>query len=65
MFRVLSEPFDLANGLLTPSMKLRRDEIVRRYALEIDAMYQARSAGARRYPADDLLSWDDSDDVFR
>jgi len=65
VFRVLSEPFDLANGLLTPSMKLRRDEIVHRYAAEIDAMYQARSAGARRNAAEDLLSWDDSDDVFR
>ncbi|MFE1835477.1 AMP-dependent synthetase/ligase [Streptomyces sviceus] len=65
VFRVLPEPFDLANGLLTPSMKLRRDEIVRRYAMEIDAMYQARSAGARRTPAEDLLNWDDSDDVFR
>lgn len=64
MFRVLSEPFDQANGLLTPSMKLRRDEIVRRYALEIDAMYQARSPGARRTPAEDVLSWDDSDNVF-
>ncbi|WP_309063995.1 AMP-dependent synthetase/ligase, partial [Streptomyces sp.] len=41
VFRVLPEPFDVANGLLTPSMKLRRDEIVRHYALDIDAMYQS------------------------
>ncbi len=47
MFRVLPEPFDVSNGLLTPSMKLRRDEIVRRYALEIDAMYQSRTRPAR------------------
>jgi len=65
VFRVLSEPFDLANGLLTPSMKLRRDAIVHRYAAEIEAMYQARSAGARRNAAEDVLSWDDSDNVFR
>ncbi|MCT9081027.1 AMP-dependent synthetase/ligase [Streptomyces fulvoviolaceus] len=65
VFRVLAEPFDLANGLLTPSLKLRRDEIARRYAFEIDAMYQARSGTARRSAPDELLSWDDSDNVFR
>lgn len=65
VFRVLAEPFDLANGLLTPSMKLRRDEIARRYAFEIDAMYQARSGAGRHSAPDELLSWDDSDNVFR
>lgn len=61
--RVLPEPFAAAGGLLTPSMKLRRDAIVRHYAAEIDAMYQARSRAGRgaREPVD----WDDPDDVFR
>ncbi|MGW1911858.1 AMP-dependent synthetase/ligase [Streptomyces sp. NPDC002076] len=63
VYRVLPEPFAPDNGLLTPSMKLRRDVIVRHYAAEIDAMYQARSRTARvaQEPAD----WDEPDDVFR
>ncbi|MFE8949033.1 AMP-dependent synthetase/ligase [Streptomyces sp. NPDC007856] len=63
VYRVLPEPFAPDNGLLTPSMKLRRDVIVRHYAAEIDAMYQARSRAARvaQEPAD----WDEPDDVFR
>ncbi|MER6566035.1 AMP-dependent synthetase/ligase [Streptomyces sp. NPDC001093] len=63
VYRVLPEPFAADNGLLTPSMKLRRDVIVRHYATEIDAMYQARSRAARvpQEPAD----WDEPDDVFR
>ncbi|MYS49412.1 long-chain fatty acid--CoA ligase, partial [Streptomyces sp. SID6013] len=64
-FRVLPDPFDVAGGLLTPSMKLRRDEIVRTYALEIDAMYEARS---HRRPAGtapgEPAAWDDADNVF-
>ncbi|MFG2127500.1 AMP-dependent synthetase/ligase [Streptomyces sp. NPDC048751] len=64
-FRVLPEPFDLANGLLTPSMKLRRDSIVQHYAAEIEAMYQARAPLPRQNPVEEVLSWDDSDNVFR
>lgn len=64
VFRVLSEPFAVSNGLLTPSMKLRRDLIAHRYAAEIDAMYQsARVPGQRG--TEDPATWDDSDDVFR
>ncbi len=65
VFRVLPEPFDVANGLLTPSMKLRRDEIVRRYALEIDAMYQSRTRPRRTPEPDPSSGWDDADNVFR
>ncbi|CAM5625916.1 AMP-dependent synthetase/ligase [Streptomyces pilosus] len=65
VFRVLPEPFDVTNGLLTPSMKLRRDEIVRRYALEIDAMYQSRTRPGRTPAAEESAGWDDSDNVFR
>ncbi|CAL9367345.1 Long-chain-fatty-acid--CoA ligase FadD15 [Streptomyces sp. enrichment culture] len=65
VFRVLPEPFDVTNGLLTPSMKLRRDEIVRHYALEIDAMYQSRSRPRRTPDHEETSGWDDSDNVFR
>ncbi|MEU1184613.1 AMP-dependent synthetase/ligase [Streptomyces sp. NPDC005820] len=64
-FRILPQPFDQSNGLLTPSMKLRRDSIVRHYAAEIEAMYQARARPPRQAPAEEVLSWDDGDDVFR
>ncbi|MEU3096993.1 AMP-dependent synthetase/ligase [Streptomyces sp. NPDC006967] len=65
VFRVLPEPFDVTNGLLTPSLKLRRDEIVRRYALEIDAMYQSRTRPGRGPASGGSPGWDDSDNVFR
>lgn len=65
VFRVLPEPFDVASGLLTPSMKLRRDAIVRHYALQIDAMYQARSRAPREQLSDEFAHWDDADNVFR
>ncbi|MEU6812834.1 AMP-dependent synthetase/ligase [Streptomyces sp. NPDC046831] len=66
VFRVLPEPFDVASGLLTPSMKLRRDAIVRHYAVEIDAMYEARSRSPRRAVRHDAAAdWEDSDNVFR
>ncbi|MEU0060590.1 AMP-dependent synthetase/ligase [Streptomyces sp. NPDC006334] len=64
-FRILPQPFDQSNGLLTPSMKLRRDSIVRHYAAEIEAMYQARARPPRQSPVEEVLSWDDADDVFR
>ncbi|MGV9255577.1 AMP-dependent synthetase/ligase [Streptomyces sp. NPDC003697] len=66
VFRVLPEPFDVASGLLTPSMKLRRDAIVRHYAPEIDMMYKARSRSPRRAVRHDAAAgWEDSDNVFR
>jgi hypothetical protein len=64
-FRILPQPFDQANGLLTPSMKLRRDSIVAHYATEIEAMYQARARLPRQSAPEEVLSWDDADDVFR
>ncbi|MFE7814460.1 long-chain fatty acid--CoA ligase [Streptomyces sp. NBRC 110035] len=65
VFRVLPEAFDVTNGLLTPSMKLRRDEIVQRYAPEIDAMYHSRSRPDREPVPEEPSVWDDSDNVFR
>lgn len=65
VFRVLPESFDMTNGLLTPSMKLRRDAITRRFAAEIDAMYQTSSRVPREYTHGEPSTWDDSDNVFR
>ncbi|WP_320785215.1 AMP-dependent synthetase/ligase [Streptomyces sp. CRN 30] len=65
VFRILPQPFDAAGGLLTPSLKLRRDAIVRHYAEEIDAMYAASSRQAREPFPDTPPGWDDGDDVFR
>ncbi|MFE7129790.1 AMP-dependent synthetase/ligase [Streptomyces sp. NPDC057638] len=39
-FRVLDRPFREEEGLLTPSLKPRRDAITRAYAVEIDALYR-------------------------
>ncbi|WP_217142465.1 long-chain fatty acid--CoA ligase [Streptomyces sp. AC627_RSS907] len=64
VFRVLPEPFDVAGGLLTPSMKLRRDEIVRTYAFEIDAMYEARAHRRPQAPPREPADWEDPDNVF-
>ncbi|MGW3459950.1 hypothetical protein ACWDE9_10290, partial [Streptomyces olivaceoviridis] len=63
VYRVLQEPFAPDNGLLTPSMKLRRDAVVRHYAAEIEAMYQARSRSRPGPP--EPAEWDEPDDVFR
>ncbi|MEW2166785.1 AMP-dependent synthetase/ligase [Streptomyces sp. NPDC007084] len=65
VFRVLPEPFDLANGLLTPSLKLRRDAIAERYAAEIEAMYQTSSRIPREFALTEPSVWEESDDVFR
>ncbi len=65
VFRVLPEPFDVTNGMLTPSMKLRRDEIARHYASEIDAMYESRRRPRRVSVAHEPSNWDESDNVFR
>ncbi|MDQ0779481.1 long-chain acyl-CoA synthetase [Streptomyces aurantiacus] len=64
VYRVLPEPFDLANGLLTPSMKLRRDAIGQRYAAEIEAMYQSSSRAPRSLTPADPYNWDEADNVF-
>ncbi|MFB6248872.1 MAG: long-chain fatty acid--CoA ligase [Salinibacter sp.] len=39
-FRLLSEPFTVEDGTLTPTLKLRRSVITDRYADRIDAMYE-------------------------
>ncbi len=44
-FELLSEDFTQENGLLTPSLKPRRREIVARFGPVIDALYASQSPG--------------------
>ncbi|MBI3223192.1 MAG: long-chain fatty acid--CoA ligase [Nitrosomonadales bacterium] len=37
---LLSEPWGIENGLLTPTLKLKRNQVVQRYAREIKALYE-------------------------
>jgi long-chain acyl-CoA synthetase len=45
-FRVLDADFTEANGYLTPSLKVKRDQVLRDFAAEVDALYA--DAAARR-----------------
>ncbi|KAG6477313.1 hypothetical protein ZIOFF_066566 [Zingiber officinale] len=36
---VIDEPFTIDNGLLTPTMKIRRDKVVERYREQIEKLY--------------------------
>lgn len=38
-FTILGEPFTVENGLMTPTLKVRRKAVETRYAAEIEAMY--------------------------
>jgi long-subunit acyl-CoA synthetase (AMP-forming) len=39
------ESFTIANKLLTPTLKLRRKQVERRYGSAIEAMYECRNGG--------------------
>ena len=43
-FHVVTEPFTLENGMLTANGKLKRDVITARFAGNIEALYQKKSA---------------------
>jgi long-chain acyl-CoA synthetase len=43
-FRLLEDDFTEANGYLTPSMKVKRDLVLRDFAAEIDALYAEAAA---------------------
>ncbi|WP_128376293.1 AMP-dependent synthetase/ligase [Streptomyces cavernae] len=64
VFRILPDLFEVSNGMITPSMKLRRDAITEYYAAEIEAMYATARRGSGRHAAGAEPTWDE-DDVFR
>ena len=39
---ILREPWSIENGLLTPTLKLRRDEVAQRFAGQIKQLYERR-----------------------
>jgi long-subunit acyl-CoA synthetase (AMP-forming) len=41
---ITREPFSIDNGLLTPTLKLKRFVVKKRYQRELDGMYDAASA---------------------
>lgn len=43
-FRVMSEPFSIENGMMTPTLKLRRPIIVDRFKTELEALYEGKRA---------------------
>lgn len=40
---LVPEPFTVENGLMTPTLKIRRNKVVERWKNEIDALYRMRS----------------------
>jgi long-chain acyl-CoA synthetase len=44
-FTIVPESFTIANKLLTPTLKLRRKQVERRYGSAIEAMYECRNGG--------------------
>ena len=47
-FSLIEEEFSVANGLLTPLMKLRRSQVAERYRSTIASMYDERTEGKSR-----------------
>ena len=46
---LLLEPWTVDNGLLTPTLKTRRENVLKRYASQVEGMYQnGLVAGNRR-----------------
>lgn len=39
----MSEDFSIENGMLTPTLKLKRKEALKKYAAEIESMYTKSS----------------------
>jgi len=45
---LLSQPFSVENGLLTPTLKLRRTQVLERYRAEIDRLYAGHDPDGAR-----------------
>ena len=39
---VVAEPWTVDNGMLTPTLKLKRAQILEKHAAEVDALYKGR-----------------------
>ena len=39
-YHIIDEPFSVDNGLLTQTMKLKRERVLAKYRTEIDSLYQ-------------------------
>jgi long-chain acyl-CoA synthetase len=46
-FRLMAEPFSIENGLMTPTMKLKRQQICSLHQDQIDSLYQVGREGER------------------
>ena len=46
-FIIASEPFTIANGQLTPTLKVRRHAVRAVYGPALDALYDAKDASSR------------------
>jgi long-chain acyl-CoA synthetase len=44
-FRLMAEPFTIENGLMTPTLKLKRQQICRRHGDLIEGLYEGRPRG--------------------
>ncbi|MEM9665747.1 MAG: AMP-binding protein, partial [Bacteroidota bacterium] len=49
-FRLLTEPLTVENGLLTPTLKVRRTQVRERYAAEIDQLYADSTSPSEAQP---------------
>jgi len=45
-FLIASEPFTIDNGLMTPTLKIKRHAIRDAYGSTLEALYQTREAAA-------------------
>jgi len=41
-FRLMAEPFSIENGMMTPTLKLKRQEIYRAYRELFECLYETR-----------------------